>query len=110
MEAVGKANLRDDSSVLMLLAGGSSQPNAAGSDFPPPPRAPPSSGPRMVTLCHVLGISLLPLPRKNIDSNLENSKHFSALLPSFLRRSGDTEGFSSRHREYKKTKILQVQN
>lgn len=110
MEAVRKANLRDFGSVLVLLARGSSQPNAATSNFPPPPRAPPSSSPRVVTLCHVLGISLLPPPRKNTDNDLENSKHFSALLPSFLRRSGDTEGFSSQYREYKKTKISQVQN
>lgn len=102
MEAVRKANLRYFGSVLMLLARGSSQPNGATSNFPPPPRAPPSSSPCVVTLCHVLGISLLPPPRKNTDNDLENSKHFSALLPSFLRRSGDTEGFSSRYREYKK--------
>lgn len=84
MEAVRKANLRYFGSVLMLLARGSSQPNAATSNFPPPPRAPPSSSPCVVTLCHVLGISLLPPPQKNTDNDLENSKHFSALLPSFL--------------------------
>lgn len=82
MEAVRKANLRYFGSLLMLLARGSSQPNAATSNLPPPSQAPPSSSPRVVTLCHVLGISLLPPPRKNTDNDLENSKHFSALLPS----------------------------
>lgn len=46
------------------------------------PHAPPSSIPCVVTLHHVLGISLLSPPWKNTDSDLKNSKHFSATLPS----------------------------